>query len=162
LGFTNAIKKINYDFSNKIILILGAGGVVPSLIYALKKFNASKIIITNRTKQKAIDLKNLFSNIEIINWGNSINFDVIINATSIGLNQEDKIDFNFSKVGKNKLFYDVIYNPEETNFLKMGKSLGNLIENGKYMFLYQALSAFNLWHSTNINLDENSIKLLSK
>ena len=57
-------------------------------------------------------------------------FDVIINATSLGLNNE-KINFNFSKVGKNKLFYDVIYNPSETSFLKEGKKLGKSIRKWK-------------------------------
>ena len=69
-------------------------------------------------------------------------FDVIINATSLGLNNE-AINLDFSKVGKNKLFYDVIYNPAETNFLKEGKKLGNQTENGKLMFIYQALKHLN-------------------
>ena len=46
---------------------------------------------------------------------------MIINATSIGLNEDDKLNLDFSKIGKNKFFYDVIYNPKETNFLKMEK-----------------------------------------
>ena len=75
------------------------------------------------------------------------NFDVVINATSLGLNQDDKINLDFTKVGKNKLFYDVIYNPSETNFLNVGKKSGNKFENGKLMFVYQAFSAFKLWHS---------------
>ena len=48
------------------------------------------------------------------------------------------INLDFSKHGNNKLFYDVIYNPVETNFLKEGKKLGNKTENGKLMFIYQA------------------------
>ena len=159
-GFEKALKKINFDLSNKVVLILGAGGVVPSLIYALKNKNISKIIVTNRTKERANELKKLFSDLEIIDWGNVIDFDVVINATSIGLNENDKISLDFSKVGKGKLFYDVIYRPEQTNFLKKGKELGNLTENGKLMFIYQALSAFNLWHKTSLNIDEATIKIL--
>ena len=45
---------------------------------------ASKIIISNRTKKKAEDLKILFKDLNIVDWGNIPNFDVIINATSIG------------------------------------------------------------------------------
>ena len=44
------------------------------------------------------------------------------------------------------MFYDVIYNPIETNFLSEGKKLGNKTENGKLMFVYQAFEAFKLWH----------------
>ena len=47
----------------------------------------------------------------MINWGEFPEFDMIINATSLGLNENDKIDLNFSNIDKNKLFYDVIYNP---------------------------------------------------
>ena len=59
-GFELAIKYAKYDVSNKKIFILGAGGVSPSIIYSLKKMKASKIILTNRTKKKAENLKNLF------------------------------------------------------------------------------------------------------
>ena len=161
-GFEKGIKKIKFDFFNKVILILGAGGVVPSIIYALKNMGVSKIIITNRTKERANELKKFFSDLEIMDWGDLVDFDVIINATSLGLNENDKISLDFSKVGKGKLFYDVIYRPEQTNFLKKGKELGNLTENGKLMFIYQALSAFNLWHDKNLNLDEGTLKILEK
>jgi shikimate dehydrogenase len=63
-------------------------------------------------------------------------------------------------VGKNKLFYDVIYNPGETNFLKLGKKLGNKCENGKLMFVYQAFSAFKLWHGIDPLINDETMKLL--
>ena len=160
IGFETSIKKSKYDLNNKEILILGAGGVVPSIIFALNKMKVSKIKISNRTKEKSQNLKKLFKNIEIIEWGETPNFDMIINATSLGLKEEDKINLNFSTISKNKFFYDVIYNPQETNFLKTGKSLGNKILNGKLMFIYQALSAFNIWHGIEPDVNENVIKLL--
>ena len=129
VGFDKAIKALNFKMKDKKILILGAGGVVPSIIFALKKMDVFEITISNRTKQKAENLKILFKNLNIVEWGNLPEFDVVINATSLGLNNE-KINLNFSSVGKNKLFYDVIYNPVETNFLKEGKELGNKTENG--------------------------------
>jgi shikimate dehydrogenase len=160
IGFETSIKKSKFNILNKKVLILGAGGVVPSIIFALKKMKVSKIKISNRTKEKAENLKKLFKNIEIIEWGKIPSFDVIINATSIGLKKDDYIDLNFSLISKNNLFYDVIYNPRETNFLKTGKSLGNTIVNGKLMFIYQALSAFNIWHGIEPRVNENVIKLL--
>ena len=161
-GFENAIKKINFNFKNKKIFILGAGGVVPSVIYALQKMGSSEIIISNRTEEKAEKIKNIFNNIKLIKWGKMPDFDVIINATSIGLNQDDKIYLDFTNVGKNKLFYDIIYNPVETNFLKTGKNLGNRCENGKLMFIYQAYSAFKLWHGIEPKINNETIKLLSQ
>jgi len=159
-GFETSIKKSKYNLSNKEVLILGAGGVVPSIIFALNKMKISKIKISNRTREKAENLKKIFKNIEIIEWGEVPNFDMIINATSIGLKKEDNINLDFSSISKNRFFYDVIYNPTETNFLKTGQSLGNITLNGKLMFIYQALSAFNIWHGLEPDVNENVIKLL--
>ena len=92
----------------KKVLILGAGGVVPSIVFAIKKMGVSEISISNRTKQKAENLKILFKELNVLEWGNIINFDVVINATSLGLNNE-KINLDFSKVGKNKLFYEFCF-----------------------------------------------------
>jgi len=159
-GFETSIYKSNIDLTNKKVLILGAGGVVPSIIYALTKMNVSKITLSNRTKEKAENLKNIFKEINIIEWGELCNFDMIINATSLGLKKEDKLNFDFSSINKNKFFYDVIYNPIETNFLKTGKNLGNIAINGKLMFIYQAFLAFNIWHNLKPNINEDVLKLL--
>ena len=159
-GFELGIKKINYNISNKKIFILGAGGVVPSIIYALNKMKVSEISIANRTRKKAENLKNLFDDLKIVEWGEIPDFDMIINATSLGLKKNDEINLNFSSIGKNKFFYDVIYNPKETNFLKAGKELGNITENGKLMFIYQAISAFNIWHGVRPMVNDEVIKLL--
>ena len=161
-GFENAIKKINFDFTNKKIFILGAGGVVPSIIYASMKMGSSEILISNRTKEKAEKIKNTFGSIKLINWGEVPDFDIIVNATSLGLSSEDKLNLDFTKIGKNKLFYDVIYNPRKTYFLKIGKKLGNKCENGKLMFVYQAFSAFKLWHGIEPTINNETMRLLDK
>jgi len=161
-GFVHAIKKINFDFNKKKIFILGAGGVVSSIVFALKKMNVSNIMITNRTKAKALDIKFLFNDLKVVDWGIIPEFDVIINATSVGLKKNDKLNLDLSNIGKNKLFYDVIYNPPETNFLETGKKLGNKYENGKLMFIYQAVTAFNLWHGTNLIPNIETFKLLDE
>tara|TARA_B100001063_G_scaffold240687_1_gene266219 strand:+ start:1068 stop:1859 length:792 start_codon:yes stop_codon:yes gene_type:complete len=159
-GFELAINDLKFNMINKKILILGAGGVVPSIIFALYKMKVSEITLSNRTKKKAEDLKILFKELNIINWGNLSAFDVVINATSIGLNDNEKIDLDYSKIGKGKLFYDVIYNPNETNFLKMAKNLGNKVENGKKMFIYQAAAAFKIWHGIQPNINDEVLGLL--
>ena len=158
-GFDTAIKELNYNLKGKKILILGAGGVVPSIIFALKKMRVQEITISNRTREKAENLKILSNDLKILEWGNLNNFDVLINATSLGLNNET-INLDFSILGPNKLFYDVIYNPNETNFLKTGKQLGYKTENGKTMFVYQALEAFKLWHKIEPKVNTDTFKLL--
>ena len=110
------MKDTKFNVTNKKVFILGAGGVVPSIIFVLKKMNVSKVMISNRTKDKAKNLKIFHKDLEIVEWGEVPNFDLIINATSLGLNKDDIINLDFSKISENKLFYDVIYNPSETNF----------------------------------------------
>ena len=159
-GFKLSLTNIKFDVKGKKILILGAGGVVPSIIFSLKKMKALKIIISNRTKAKAESLKDIFNDLSIVDWGEVPNFDMVINATSLGLDNKDQINLDFSKVEKGKLYYDVIYNPKETNFLKKAKGMGNKTENGKKMFIYQAAASFKIWHNIYPNIDEGVLKIL--
>ena len=161
-GFELGIKSSKFKILGKKILILGAGGVVPSIIFALNKMKVSEIIISNRTKDKAESLKDSFKSLKVVDWGEIPEFDMIINATSVGLNKEDQINLDFSKVGKNKYFYDIIYNPKETNFLKIGKKMGNETENGKLMFIYQAFAAFKVWHGIEPEVNNEVIKFLDQ
>jgi len=159
-GFELAIRRINYDIKNKKVFILGAGGVVSAIILALKKMKVLKIILSNRTKQKTENFKKIYTDIEIIDWGQIPDFDMIINATSLGLKSDDEIKLDYANIGSNKLFYDVIYNPKQTNFLLKAKKFGNKVENGKMMFIYQAHQAFTIWHKIIVDVDDETIKLL--
>ena len=160
-GFELAIKNINYDLNGKKVLLLGAGGVSSSIIVALNNMNTKKIFLSNRTRAKAENLKKMFTEVEIIKWGTFPDFDMIINATSLGLNSDDNIGINYTKVGSGKLFYDVIYNPPETNFLKFAKKIGNKTENGKKMFIYQAQASFKIWNDLVPEIDNAVLELLS-
>ncbi len=159
-GFELAVRKKSFDIKDKKVLILGAGGVVSSIILALKKMKAAEIILSNRTKEKAERLKNIFSNLKIVDWGEIPEFNMIINATSLGLNEKDEIKLDYEKIGSNKLFYDVIYNPKKTKFLSKAKEFGNQTENGKMMFIYQAHQAFTIWHKIMPKIDDETIRLL--
>ena len=130
----------------------------------------SSVILTNRTRSKAEHLQNLYNGIvveengqnkiKVVDWGDIPAFDMVINATSVGLNKGDNLDLDFSKAGKNKFFYDVIYNPKETNFLKTGNDLGSKTVNGKKMFIFQAAEAFKIWHDIQPEINEEVNKLL--
>jgi len=159
-GFELAIREKNYDVKNKKVFILGAGGVVSSIILSLRKMGVSKIVLSNRTKKKAEELKKNFVDLEIVDWGKIPEFNMIINATSLGLNKNDEIKLDYADIGPNKFFYDVIYNPKQTKFLSTAKHFGNQIENGKMMFIYQAHQAFTLWHKIMPKIDGETIKLL--
>ena len=167
-GFKQSLEYINYNVKNKKVFILGAGGVVPSILKALEKLEAAKVYISNRTKKKAKDLESYYKislGLETLDWGQSPDFDIIINATSLGLKNNDKIELDYNKhkpkfFGKKKLFYDVIYNPDKTNFLLKGEELGNETTNGKMMFICQAQLSFKIWHNILPKIDYETIKLL--
>jgi shikimate dehydrogenase len=159
-GFKLSLEKIGQKIKNKKTLILGAGGVVPSIIVALKKMQIEKIYLSNRTELKAIELQKNFPEVEIVKWGDILDVDIIINATSIGLKREDEININYKKISKDKFFYDVIYNPPETNFLKNAKKYGGITKNGKMMFIYQAQKAFFIWNKIVPEIDSETINLL--
>ena len=159
-GFKIGLEKTSQIIKNKRALILGAGGVVPSIIIALKKMQISQIYLSNRTRLNALEIKKLFPEIEIIEWGKITNFDIIMNATSIGLNEKDKINIDYEEISQNKFFYDVIYNPRETHFLKKAKEFGHQVENGKMMFIYQAQKAFFTWHNILPEVNDETVKLL--
>jgi len=167
-GFKQSLEYINYNVKNKQVFILGAGGVVPSILKALEKLEAAKVYISNRTSEKAKDLESYYKKslgLETLDWGQSPDFDIIINATSLGLKNNDKIELDYKKhkpkfFGKKKLFYDVIYNPSKTNFLLKGEELGNETTNGKMMFICQAQLAFKIWHNVLPKIDNETIKLL--
>ena len=152
-GFEQGLKHINYSVKNKKVFILGAGGVVPAIIIALRRLGAAKIILSNRTREKAESLKKIYADLEIIDWGKTPDFNMIINATSLGLKNDDEIKLNYTDIGENKFFYDVIYNPNKTKFLSKAKQFGHQIENGKMMFIYQAQLAFKIWHNILPNVE---------
>ena len=89
---------------------------------------------------------------------------MIINATSLGLNKVDKFGIDFAQVGQNKLFYDVIYSPFQTEFSEAGNAKGNVkgnsIENGLNMFLFQGQQAFNIWHNVEPEINKELIEFL--
>lgn len=159
-GFEKSITNEKINLQNKSVLIFGAGGVVPSIILALNNLKTKKIFISNRTLEKAEIVKEKFKNIQILEWGIIENCDIFINATSIGLNNNNKFNFDFSQISEKKIFYDVIYNPSKTNFLQEAEKQGHRIINGQDMFLYQAQKAFFLWHNLSPKVDNNLIEFL--
>ena len=149
-------------------LIIGAGGVTPSIVWAIRSFNFNKIYITNRTKEKATELVKRLSpglignGVEVLDWGEIPDASLIVNTTSLGLKQNDDLQLDFKKYMNKKdcLFYDLIYNPKETIFLSNAKKRGNYIKNGKMMFLLQAKQAFKLWTNVDAEIDEEILKIV--
>ena len=165
-GFQAAyLKSIpNQEKKNKKVLVLGAGGVAPSIILALLKSKIHNITLSNRTYEKSLFLKKNFKNLSIIKWNDlsiEINkFDIIINATSLGLNSNDEFNSDFSNFKKNMVYIDTIYNPAETKMIKYFKSNKIRTHNGLNMLIYQGQKAFYLWNKINPEVDDELLKLL--
>ncbi len=150
---------------NKNALVIGAGGVSPSVVLSLQKSGIRKISISNRTKEKCIFLKKKFNFLEILPWDqleNKIkNFDIIINATSLGLKGGEDFNFNFLNTKKDVIYIDTIYNPLETKTYNFLKEEGKKVFNGLDMFIYQGQKSFYLWNKINPEIDNGIIELLN-
>ena len=157
------LKEIN-EAKNKKALVIGAGGVSPSVIFALQKSRINNISIINRTHEKSIFLKKKFDFLNILNWSSLrqkiSNFDIIINATSLGLKNGEDFEFSFDDVKNNMIYIDTIYNPLETKTFKYLKEEGRRVFNGLDMFIYQGQKSFYLWNKVNPEIDDQLINLL--
>ena len=163
-GIQAAYLKEITDFENKEALVIGAGGVSPSIIFSLNKSKVKNISVVNRTHDKSIFLKNRFKFLNILDWKNLKDelgkFDIIINATSLGLKSGNDFDFNFENTKDNLIYIDTIYNPLETKTIKFLKDKSLKTFNGLDMFLYQGQKSFYLWNKINPEIDEELIDLL--
>jgi len=153
------------DILEKNILILGAGGVTPSIIYALVKKNIKKIFISNRTAEKAENIKKKFPCVEIVLWENinskSQDVDVIINTTSLGMKNGNNFNQVIEKFKAELIYYDVVYNPLETKMAINFKKKKIKTFNGLEMFLYQGQKSFYLWHGINPEIEDELKKTIT-
>ena len=155
-SFVNKLNKNN--LTKKNFLVLGAGGVTPSIIYALEKRKVRKIFISNRTLQKAENIKKKFPFVEVIPWEKITQryeeMEVIINATSLGMKNGPDFETMIKKFRPDLIYYDIIYNPLETKMLKNFKENKVQTFNGLEMFLYQGQKSFYLWNKINPVIDD--------
>ncbi len=163
-GLQAAYLKEIPNIESKKALVIGAGGVSPSVIFSLQKSKIENIAIINRTHEKSIFLKKKFNFLNLLEW-NSLKeeiskFDIIINATSLGLKNGEDFEFNFENVKDNSIYIDTIYNPIETKTLKFLKENKIKTFSGLDMFIYQGQKSFYLWNKINPEIDNQLIDLL--
>ena len=135
---------------------MGAGGAGKSILFSLKQLGATKIILLNRTLKKAKALQNdiiipfSLENIESVVKNDSI----IINTTPIGM-QSNQSPIELGLIQKNQILIDVIYNPLETSFLKIGNKIGAKTLNGLDMLIHQGLASLDLWFGESLSKQVN-------
>ena len=167
IGFVKDMKNnIEYDFNDKKILVVGAGGAAMGVIPSILNENPSELKIYNRTFEKAKSLSDSFENIgpvEAVSQDkiHKHNFDLIINATSIGINN---IKFELSKkiLNTETVCYDMSYGKISNSF-KMWSNENNLkFHDGLGMLLEQAAESFYIWELQRPVITEelkNNLKL---
>jgi shikimate dehydrogenase len=152
-GFLDPFKKKEIKIQDTKILLLGAGGAARAIVAGVAKEKAKHITIANRTLEKANNLAQ-FANkigldanaITIENIENDLKgYDIIVNATSIGLKNEPS-PISLESIKPETVVYDIVYMPMNTDFLKKAKERGAKIIYGYEMLLGQAVRAFEIWH----------------
>jgi shikimate dehydrogenase len=154
IGFSESLKEEGVELENKNVLVLGAGGASRAILISLKNNNA-KIILTNRTKQKAIDLNDQLNlNAKIIDYESQIinqqDVDIIVNTTSIGMHpNEGKSPIPKEFLRPEHIVFDAIYNPLETQLIKDGKERGCKTISGVNMLVHQGAESLRIWLGIN-------------
>lgn len=169
-GFLKSLHDKKYNITNSVALVLGAGGVARSSIYSLIKENIKKVYIYNRTIEKAIEIKKMFDafknekiivlkNLEELTRKEYDEIELIVNCTSIGMNSNNtslKMPIPEDWSLKNKLVFEMIYEPINTGLVIKAKKEGALVINGIDMLINQAIFSFKIW--TGIEPDFKDLK----
>ena len=90
------------------------------------------------------------------------NYDIIINATSLGLKGGENFKNFPNQIKERSVFIDTIYNPLETDMIKFFKSKNIKTYNGLDMLIYQGQKSFYIWNKINPEIDDNLISLLER
>ncbi|MCK5015104.1 MAG: shikimate dehydrogenase [Candidatus Omnitrophica bacterium] len=163
-GFLSHLAELGFQTKDKRVAILGAGGVSRAIIAALclVEERPESIRIYDMVKEKADqlveDLKERIdlSIVESARSMDDLNIatsDFLINATPVGMHEGDPCLFEAEMFHANMLVYDVIYNPEETVFLREAREKGARVSNGLGMLYYQGVLAFQHWANIELNDD---------
>ncbi|PTF03005.1 shikimate dehydrogenase [Staphylococcus devriesei] len=163
LGYLTGLKQIYPDVANAYILILGAGGASKGIANELSNYVQPKLTVANRTMNRFeswnLDI-NAISLKEAENYLDE--FDIIINTTSAGLNDNTESVISLENLSPNSLVSDIVYIPYKTPFLEIAESKGNHIHNGLDMFVYQGAESFKIWTGKQPNIQEMKYAVLKK
>lgn len=140
IGFTRSIEPL-LESHHKKALILGTGGAAKAVYHGLKSLGVESVYVTRQTRPDMLTYEELTP--EII-----AEHTIIVNCTPIGMYPQ--VDFcpniPYEYLTPNHLLYDLLYNPNETLFMKKGEAHGAVTKNGLEMLLLQAFAAWEIWN----------------
>jgi len=165
LGFLKSLmEEGRFDPRDKTAVVLGAGGGGRAVCYALISAGVARLVLVNRTRQRAEEVAahlNRISSREgrrsligVMDWGGAglkaalTSADLIVNCTSLGMRhggQEGALPLTSDEIPSQALVCDLVYNPAETPFLKAASQAGARVLGGLPMLVYQGAESFSLW-----------------
>jgi 3-dehydroquinate dehydratase/shikimate dehydrogenase len=131
---------------NRVTLLLGAGGVARAIGYGLKQAGA-RVVIASRTMKRAEELAQRL-NCDTVAWDNrhTIEANILINGTPVGMHPNvDESPYDASRMSRQMIVFDTVYNPEQTLLVKDARKRGCLSITGVDMFIRQAALQFKLF-----------------
>ncbi len=151
-GFLANLKDFLPDWSprGKVAAILGAGGSAKSIAWTLLSAGASRVLIINRTPERAQDLaKSLGSNATAVRWDQSNaaleECDLLVNSTTLGMRGHPPLEVDLGPLSGDAVVADIVYAPLETDLLVRARARGNPAVDGIGMLLHQARPGFAAW-----------------
>ena len=139
IGFCDSIKPLLNDSRTKA-LVLGTGGAAKAVMRGLEKLNVESVFVSRRKAPGCLTYNGIDK--KIIN-----EYKIIVNTTPLGMypNVDECPDIPYEFLTSGHLCYDLLYNPDETMFMKKSKSYGAEVKNGLEMLLLQAFASWVIW-----------------
>lgn len=139
-GFKKTLSPLLKEHHKKA-LILGTGGASKAVAFALQKLKIEYDFVSRTPDEFQVNYSDV--NAEIFD-----EYHIIINATPIGTfpHIDAYPDIDYSLFTKKHIAYDLVYNPEESTFLRKAKENGAVIKNGYEMLVFQAEKAWKIWN----------------
>ncbi len=151
-GFKKTVEANSVDFHGKKVCIAGTGGVFRTILYSLvSDFDPDSITVLSRDPLKAkskFQGFEYFEGTEILGYSTENQYDIIINCTPLGINEDDASPVKKMNFSKDAVAIDLIYTKTDTPLLQTAAEAKALCINGREMFFQQAYESFNLFHGS--------------
>lgn len=143
IGFCDSVKEFITPTRNKA-LILGTGGAAKAVCYGLTKLGIEPRLVSRHKSAKTFSYEELTK-------ADILNHKIIVNTTPLGMypNIDNCPDIPYRFLTKDHVCYDLLYNPDETLFMKKSKQQGAIVKNGLEMLLLQAFVSYEIWNNDN-------------
>jgi shikimate dehydrogenase len=132
------------------VIVLGAGGAARAILHGLLAEGATRILLANRTRERAETLAQAFgAAVEVFDWSDQnralSGCGLLVNATSLGMTGKAGLDIDLAALPRDAVVADIVYSPLETPLLAAARGRGNRVVDGLGMLLHQAVPGFEHW-----------------